>query len=502
MQESDRLINRISKDLSNNLDNSKGIYNVRRTKYSCIQIAKDNWENKETKGLHYEIWCKNINEGNLFGSKNVEVFIGFHIEGRNDYITNIINELEKYGIYKTERHIVEQTKKYLNFDNEEEIEKSIHIIIDEVKKLDNKYTPSIDEVIKNDCKVDKMNLNELKKLLNEASNISKKIPMKEKTFMDISGYPHYENVSSNILAFYFNPAEEHKLNAIVIGALLKVIKNKNINLVQNENIKELNVYREYTTIKGNRLDLVLQNEELVIGIENKIDATVYNDLNDYANTLNKISKNSIKVLLSLNPNDEIVKNTEFINITYQEFFKQLKIDLNSVPDKNNKWYIYLEEFIKNLENFEGELEMEEEIINWLQINKKEIEELNKVKEIANKSIYKKQEELKKILENKLQINYIKFWTGDISMTCYIDSPLKYHVDANLTQDGWKIGVFSWTVYNGNKMRQLLSNSDYKIIEEEGYHEWLYKFDYNYPQEKIVEKVIEIYHYIEERFETI
>lgn len=347
-----------------------------------------------------------------------------------------------------------------------------------------------------------MEVKKVEQLLNEASNISKKIPIKEKTFMDISGYPHYENVSSNILAFYFNPTEEHKLNSIVIGALLKVIESKNILMVPNKNINNLNAYREYTTIKGNRIDIVLQNEEVVIGIENKIDAAVYNDLNDYADTLNKISKNSIKVLLSLNPNNQIIKDTEFINITYQEFFNQLKIDLNSIPDKKNKWYIYLEEFIKNLENFEGELEMEEEIINWLQINKKEIEDFNKIKEIANKSINKKQEELKKILENKLSINYIKLWTGDINMTCYIDSPLKYHVDANLTQDGWKIGVFSWTVYNGNKMRQLLSNSNYKIIEEEGYHEWLYKFDYHYPQEKIAEKVIEIYNYMEERFETI
>lgn len=347
-----------------------------------------------------------------------------------------------------------------------------------------------------------MEVKKVEQLLNEASNISKKIPIKEKTFMDISGYPHYENVSSNILAFYFNPAEEHNLNTIVIDAFIKAIKNKNSSITQNENINKLDIYREYTTIKGNRIDLVLKNEELVVGIENKIYATVYNDLKDYANTLNKISKNSIKILLSLNPNNDIVKNTEFINITYQEFFDELKISLNSVQDKNNKWYIFLEEFIKNLENFEGELEMEEEIIKWLQINKKGIEDFNKIKEIAKKSIHKKQEQLKQILYDKLKISYIKFWIDDIGITCYIDSPLKYHVDASLTQDGWKIGVFSWTVHSGNKMRELLHNSNYKIVEEEGYHEWLYKFDYNYPIEEIAEKVIEIFNYIEETLKNI
>ena len=56
-----------------------------------------------------------------------------------------------------------------------------------------------------------MEFKKFENLLKEASNIVEKIPIKEKTFMDISGYPYYENVCSNILAFYFKPKEEHKL---------------------------------------------------------------------------------------------------------------------------------------------------------------------------------------------------------------------------------------------------------------------------------------------------
>ena len=61
-----------------------------------------------------------------------------------------------------------------------------------------------------------MELSNYNDLLYEASEIYKRIPRKEKTFMDISGYPHYENVCSNILAFYFNPLEEHNLNNLVM----------------------------------------------------------------------------------------------------------------------------------------------------------------------------------------------------------------------------------------------------------------------------------------------
>ena len=61
-----------------------------------------------------------------------------------------------------------------------------------------------------------MNLKEAEVFLKEVNEIYKQIPKKEKTFMQIAGYPHYENACSNILAFYLNPNEEHKLNDIVL----------------------------------------------------------------------------------------------------------------------------------------------------------------------------------------------------------------------------------------------------------------------------------------------
>ena len=344
-----------------------------------------------------------------------------------------------------------------------------------------------------------MNLNIFKQVLSEASELYSKIPVRKKTFMDVSGYPHYENVCSNILAFYFNTIEEHNMNNLVINSLIKVLKNNNINI---EPIKEndiVKVSREYTTLNGNRIDIVLENDDFVIGIENKLDATVYNDLTDYANTINSINKKSVKILLSLHDNSKICKNTEFINITYSELCNQLNIDLLNYQDNNNKWYIFIKEFIKNLENYEGESEMEEEILNWLKENKKELEELNEIKQIAMKSMDRKEEELKNLLEEKLNVDFIKIWKGNTEMGCYIDSPKKYHVDATLNPEGWKIGLFTWSVANNNKIKQILQNSHYNIIEDDGQHRWLFKFNYDIHIEEVLKKVIEIYEYIENKF---
>ena len=202
-----------------------------------------------------------------------------------------------------------------------------------------------------------MELSNYSELLNEASELYKKIPKKEKTFMEVSGYPHYENVCSNILAFYFNPIEEHKLNNLFINSFIKILISKKINIKTINKTDKLKIDREYTTLKGNRIDIVIQHNNFVIGIENKIYAAVNNDFEDYSETLNKLNKNSIKVLLSLHDNSDIINNTEFVNITYQEFFNQLKIDLLNCQE-NNKWILFLNEFIKNIENYEGEGEME------------------------------------------------------------------------------------------------------------------------------------------------
>lgn len=346
-----------------------------------------------------------------------------------------------------------------------------------------------------------MNFNICNNLLSEVTELYNKIPIKEKTFMDISGYPHYENVSSNILAFYFNPAEEHNFKALVINSLIKVLIKKGLNIQLVADIEKLDIYREYITEKGNRIDLVLQNYDFTIGIENKLYASVYNDLEDYANTLNKLNEHSIKILLSLHDNSKKITNTEFINVTYHEFFNQLNIDLENYHDNSNKWYIFIKEFIKNLEDYKGGLEMEEEILNWLKINKTKIEELDKIREIGMKSIENKEVELKSLLEYKLGTNIIKIWNGKTEIGCYIDSPYKYHIDATLNFEGWKIGVFTWTAGNGNKFKQILLNSNYNIIEDDGNHRWLFKYDYNTSIEDISNKVVEIYKYIDNKLKN-
>ena len=55
--------------------------------------------------------------------------------------------------------------------------------------------------------------------LNKTADI--KIKSRVKTFFDVAGFPHYENVLSNILAFFFYTNEEHNLKDLWIKSLFE-----------------------------------------------------------------------------------------------------------------------------------------------------------------------------------------------------------------------------------------------------------------------------------------
>jgi len=89
-----------------------------------------------------------------------------------------------------------------------------------------------------------------------------------RTVMQVSGYPHYENVSSNILAFFFDPEEEHGLSDLLLQSLFKVIHqaqnttsdNKEVSTLELPSFETVKIEREYTTDGKKRIDLVITGD--------------------------------------------------------------------------------------------------------------------------------------------------------------------------------------------------------------------------------------------------
>ena len=178
-----------------------------------------------------------------------------------------------------------------------------------------------------------------------------------KNFIAIAGYPKWENVNSNLLAFYLDEKEEHMIGRLFFDSLIDIYfekinsENSEIEekfLVNREILdSEFQVEREVYTPKGNRVDLILkevydfnkvdskEENRVEVGkfnwaiiIENKIDASIEdNDLIDYWNTIN--SENKIGIVLSIKP---ISTSHQLIRYFMSAFFRYIPFKNKSVAE--------------------------------------------------------------------------------------------------------------------------------------------------------------------------
>ena len=211
-----------------------------------------------------------------------------------------------------------------------------------------------------------MILDTIENFLNQ--NEIPKIKGKPKTFLGIAKQPHYENVVSNIYAFFFNVYEEHNFKDLFIRNLIELIESSG--LIKENNIfintfSDFDIETEYTTNKGGRIDLLLSNTEHAIIIENKVYHYLDNDLDDYWDSVESVNK--VGIILSLKPisrnNYSQYKNAaNFINITHSELLEHIqKKYVNYLLESSDKFTVFLKDFIQNIKNLSSTVMNEKEI---------------------------------------------------------------------------------------------------------------------------------------------
>ncbi len=300
-----------------------------------------------------------------------------------------------------------------------------------------------------------MELNEITQLLLDFEKIPK--PKRTRTLLEISGYPHFENVCSNILKFYLDPNNEHGLKDLILNSLIQIADKE---FVIDCDFEQVKVEREIQTRADKRLDLLIITKKYVIGIENKIFHILNNDLNDYSNTVlwhcEQNDKTPINIVLSLNKlsTQDIVKarSANFINVTYEEFFSQIEKKIGSYLSHSNPTYtIYLTDFIKSIQNLKQTIMENNALWSFFKANSAIVQELtNKFNEYKN-NVFAKAEQLNKILLQEetapSAINqYI--WDGKkedsdcvVLVHDYKIEGFYISVDTSIRIKGWTIEVF-------------------------------------------------------------
>lgn len=205
-----------------------------------------------------------------------------------------------------------------------------------------------------------MDVEKISIVLKKAVDID--IRTRAKTFFDVSGFPHYENVISNILAFFFDVNEEHGFKDLWLKSLFECYNMRaNTNLQPGE-FEEIE--RELPTDDKKRIDILISLDNTIVAIENKIYASPDNPFDSYHEKLKKIiekneyNKSIVEILLSLKKeNDQKTEfGTLFYNITYQSLVEQVKKNIGDyIENANEKWLLFMKEVLNNIESL-GEVD--------------------------------------------------------------------------------------------------------------------------------------------------
>ncbi len=300
----------------------------------------------------------------------------------------------------------------------------------------------------------------------------------EQTFMQLTDYPHLENVCSNVLAFFFDTAETHNFRSLFIKSLLECA-GADANCRSAECIE-----REVATDKGNRIDIFIETDKYLIAIENKVFSGLNNPLADYAEHTYKLSRTNDKetlfILLTLK--DESVGGSAFINVTYAKLFASIRKKLGAyVVTANTKWIVILNDFIRTIEELQGGVILDREFIEFYNENKADIDVLLKAKRNLTKSLKAKLQAVMNMVsidspltEGKFSISYddcsAEYYLTHKSMM-EIGESVHWIIYIDTKSCDILIGIDNATIEQKTSLERLLKDRGFK------YSSWTYNTDY-------------------------
>ncbi len=186
------------------------------------------------------------------------------------------------------------------------------------------------------------------KLLDEFNTIKDENTYSDlsENYFSVSGYPHYENVASNILQFFFDSRAGHGMKDLWLSSLLECYKEKKE--IRIDDAEVISIEREYLCEEQKRIDLLIETTQHIIVIENKIYATLDNPLEIYHRAVERMNEEKILVEIVLSMREE-QDQKGFINIRYDDFLDRVQTKVGYYLAKvDYKWIIFMNEFIQNL----------------------------------------------------------------------------------------------------------------------------------------------------------
>ena len=304
------------------------------------------------------------------------------------------------------------------------------------------------------------------------------------TFLEISGYPHYENVISNILAFYI----EQNPQGIGLWLLSSIFDVLGETVSDYEEIEVKEVNRELPTSNNKRIDIVIETNQYLIAIENKIWHKIDNPFEEYVHHIKQLigeseeEKESKFILLTLKKKNYSKKELiDFKQISYEELFKALEkrlseLETNNYEEDFAKYLIFIKDLIQTIRNM-SQINLSEDFINYIRMNQKELNSMkaevfvkfeNFIKNQFNQIDKHLKNEIGKELTRKFKIRSSTkkdrmegvIFFGFNETILFDGEEINLTLKLRLRPDGWFVEI--WNSDNEKKILKRFLNENMKV----------------------------------------
>ena len=248
-------------------------------------------------------------------------------------------------------------------------------------------------------------------LLEEAKKF--KVPVREKTFFDTAIRNHYENPTTELLAFFLNPLESHELGDTFWSGFCDVVIaeskiSSKLSLGQIENLE-----REAVTHNSNRIDLMIETGSFLFLLEAKIYHQQHNPFEDYIEHAEnrRRGRQILGLILSISGDSEV---ENWYGISYQQLINAVRPYLAEQIQTNpmNKWSLFAREFLLHLESYYRIQNLDMNRVQFIFDHYQEIQALQKLKtSTINEVVSKISQQLNQSIDDYDSENKYESWGG-------------------------------------------------------------------------------------------
>jgi hypothetical protein len=189
-----------------------------------------------------------------------------------------------------------------------------------------------------------MKYEQLEDILRKSKQLA--IPAVEKNIFSIGGRGHYENPISDIFAFFLDIHEVHGFGDLVLKSV-----NETAGLPANDTDLIGPPLREMHTDDDKRIDILIEGQDYVTIIENKIRHWAANPFDHYDEYLDKYYKNKTQYRFLLTVRKETPPNKNWVSLTYKDLLIRIRENFGEYALKTpySKWLVLFSEFLLNIE---------------------------------------------------------------------------------------------------------------------------------------------------------